>query len=100
VDDLERVQVGDGLQHLPDDVAGVPLRVVALVQDPVEDLPTGGPARPGCQDPPQRGDPQPDPPRPSNLQLQEDEILLAGDVDVHQLQDVGVLHPTERRGHG
>lgn len=38
VDDFQRVQVGYGLQHLPHDIAGVPLRVVPLVQDPVEDL--------------------------------------------------------------
>lgn len=65
VDNLERVQVGDGLQYLPDDVAGVPLRVVALVQDPVEDLPTGGPANSSsAQIPPGGGTPNQPPQTP------------------------------------
>lgn len=38
VDDVEGVQVRHGLQHLADHVAGVLLRVVALVQDPVKHL--------------------------------------------------------------
>lgn len=38
VHDFQGVQVRDGLQHLPHDVTGVPLRVVPLVQDPVEHL--------------------------------------------------------------
>lgn len=50
VDDLQRVQVGHSLQHLPDHVAGVSLRVVALVQDPVKHLSACGAAeeKPTC----------------------------------------------------
>lgn len=35
---MQGVEVGDGLQHLAHHVAGVSLRVVALVQDPVKYL--------------------------------------------------------------
>lgn len=41
--DLQRVQVGHGLQDLPHHVARVSFRVVALVQDPVKHLPPRGP---------------------------------------------------------
>lgn len=99
MNDLEGMQVCDGLQHLPDDIAGVLLRVVALVQDPVENFPARGPAGaesrlwwPHGTAPTRR-------PAPC-LQLQEDEVLLACDVDVHQLQDVGVLHPAAPRDGG
>lgn len=38
VNNVQGVEVGDSLQHLANDVAGVPLRVVTLIQDPVEHL--------------------------------------------------------------
>lgn len=40
MDDIEGVQVRHSLQHLPNHVAGVFLRVVSLVQDPVKHLST------------------------------------------------------------
>lgn len=45
VDDFQGVEVSDSLQHLPHHVAGVPLGVIALIQDPVKHLPAGGAAR-------------------------------------------------------
>lgn len=57
VDNVKGVQIGHRLQHLANHVAGVTLRVVTLVQDPVEHLPACGPAQkqkptaveePGC----------------------------------------------------
>lgn len=97
MNDLERVQICDSLQHLPDDVAGVLLRVVALVQDPVENLPARGPAGAESRLRWPHGTAPTRRPTPC-LQLQEDEVLLACDVDVHQLQDVGVLHPVVPTG--
>ena len=38
VDDVEGVQIRHCLHHLPDHIAGVLLRVVALVQNPVKHL--------------------------------------------------------------
>lgn len=52
VDDFQRVQVRYGFQHLPHDVAGVPLRVVPLIQDPVKHLSA---RRPGETAHPNRG---------------------------------------------
>lgn len=39
VDNFQGVEVSYSLQHLPDHIAGVPLGVVSLIQDPVEHLP-------------------------------------------------------------
>lgn len=57
VDNVKGVQISHRLQHLANHVAGVTLRVVTLVQDPVEHLPACGSAQkqkptaveePGC----------------------------------------------------
>lgn len=42
VDDFEGVEVSYSLQHLPHHIAGVPLGVISLIQDPVEHLPACG----------------------------------------------------------
>lgn len=36
MNNLQRVEVSDGFQDLPHHVAGIPLGVIALVQDPVK----------------------------------------------------------------
>lgn len=38
------VQVLDGIQHLEDEAAGIPLRVEAFLHDAVKQLPAGHPA--------------------------------------------------------
>lgn len=42
VDNFQGVEVSYSLQHLPHHIAGVPLGVISLVQDPVEHLPACG----------------------------------------------------------
>lgn len=42
MNDMQGVEVGNSLQHLAHHVAGISLRVVALVQDPIKHLPTCG----------------------------------------------------------
>lgn len=39
VDNFQGVEVSYSLQHLPHHIAGVPLGVVSLIQDPIEHLP-------------------------------------------------------------
>ena len=38
MNDVQRMEVGNGFQDLSHHIAGVPLRVVALVQNPVKHL--------------------------------------------------------------
>jgi len=38
VNDVQGVEIGNGLQHLAHHIAGVPFWVVALIQDPVKHL--------------------------------------------------------------
>lgn len=47
VDDAHVMQVLDGVKDLPDQGAGIPLRVEALLHNAVEELPTRDPAGTG-----------------------------------------------------
>lgn len=40
---LEGMEISNSLQHLSDDIAGVSLRIITLIQDPVKHLPARGP---------------------------------------------------------
>lgn len=89
VNDAHVMQVLDGIEDLPDQGAGIPLSVEALLHNAVKEFPPRDPAGMGSTR--QHGPPAPLEPPQRHSQLHDEVEVGATLVDVIQGHDIGVL---------